>query len=144
MQCNISQRLFQNNCGKRMKSQVINLRFSCKLAVKLVHMCICISHSITHVDVLFSYNNFPKYSLQMADIRLKLQLCCIIHTVYNERSLTYLTETVKSVGTSRSRSGASVILYLTDGLLFTTASNKVWRTCFITCGSCHCRTTFAL
>ena len=37
--------------------------------------------------------------------RIKFKLCCHVHTIHYYRSPAYLTETVQSVGASRSRSG---------------------------------------
>jgi len=37
--------------------------------------------------------------------RIKFKLCCFVHAIHYGRSPSYLTETVQSVGTSRSRSG---------------------------------------
>ena len=37
--------------------------------------------------------------------RLRFKLCCLVHAIHYGRSLAYLTETVQSVGASRSRCG---------------------------------------
>ena len=37
--------------------------------------------------------------------RIKFKLCCLVHAIHYGRSPAYLTETVQSVGASRSRSG---------------------------------------
>jgi len=37
--------------------------------------------------------------------RIKFKLCCLVHATHYGRSLAYLTETVQSVGASRSRCG---------------------------------------
>jgi len=37
--------------------------------------------------------------------RIRFKLCCLVHAIHYGRSTAYLTETVQSVGASRSRSG---------------------------------------
>ena len=37
--------------------------------------------------------------------RIRFKLCCLVHAIHYGRSPAYLTETVQSVGASRSRSG---------------------------------------
>jgi len=37
--------------------------------------------------------------------RIRFKLCCLVHAIHYGRSPAYLTETVQSVGDSRSRSG---------------------------------------
>jgi len=43
----------------------------------------------------------------LVSYRIKFKLCCLIHVIYYGRSPSYLTETVQSVGASRSHSGLS-------------------------------------
>ena len=70
--------------------------------------------------------------------RIKFKLCCLVHAIHYGRSPAYLTETVQSVGASRSRSRLrSSSLHLIDGLLSTTAAHEVRRAGVLTCGSCH-------
>ena len=61
-------------------------------------------------------------------------LCCLVRAIHYGRSPSYLTETVQSVGASRSR---TLIFHLVDGLLSTTAVHEVRRVGVLTCGSCH-------
>ena len=70
----------------------------------------------------------------------KITLCCLVHAIHYGRSPAYLTETVQSVGASRSRSGLLylyLIFHLVDKLLSTTAAHEVRRAGVLTCGSGH-------